>query len=804
MESGRAQPKEATWDPFHVGSPPAEGAKGIGCIVCWVAAEGTDLGGLIRHKLALGTWNVTSLVEKEPELVRKVEKFRLDTVGLTSTHSKGSGTGLLERGWTLYPSGVSVPILTVVCAYDPNSSSVYPPFLESLEGVLESAPSGGSLVILGDFNAHGGKDSLTWRGVIGKNGPPDLNPNGVLLLDLCACLTSADRYRQTKRSAATAVAEAKTQAWEEFSEAMENDFRTASKRFWTTIRRLRKGKQCTVNPVYSGDGVMLTSTPDIVDRWNEYFEDLLNPTNVPPSEEAGPGDLETGSRISGADVAEVVKKLLGGKAPGVDEIRPEFLKALDVVGLSWLTRLCNMAWTSGKVLPDWQTGVVVPLFKKGSRRVCSNYRGITLLSLPGKVYSGEEGPPDSRTSDSGGAMWFSSWVWNGGPALHPQQGLLGCMGVCPTSPHVFCGFGEGIRLCPSGGPVGGHPRVWGAGPRYGPSAPCTIGIRVWSALLAGVRLGDLRIGSLLFADDVVLLASSARDLQRSLDRFATECEVPGMKISTSKSDAMVLNRKKVECLLQVKEEILPQVEEFKYLGVLFRSEGRMEQEIDRRIGAASAVMRTLHQSVVVKRELSQKAKLSIYHSIFVPTLTYGHELWVMTERTRSRVHAAEMSFLQRVAGLSLRDRVRSSAVREELGVEPLLLRIERSQMRWLGHLVRMPPGRLPGEVFRTYSETPHRVHLVVVFAIPSDRNIRKKEHEKLERYQGLKEEMARMWDMKATVVPVVIVTLRAVTPKLCRWLQQIPGTTSEISTQKSAVLGTVKILRRTLRLPGLR
>ncbi|TWW73380.1 hypothetical protein D4764_15G0007740 [Takifugu flavidus] len=59
-----------------------------------------------------------------------------------------------------------------------------------------------------------------------------------------------------------------------------------------------------------------------------------------------------------------------------------------------------------------------------------------------------------------------------------------------------------------------------------------------------------------------------------------------------------------------------------------------------------------------------------------------------------------MSFLRTVAGLSLRDRVRTSAIRKELGIEPLLLRVERSQMRWLGHLVRMPPGRLPGEVFR--------------------------------------------------------------------------------------------------------
>ncbi|XP_077357485.1 uncharacterized protein LOC144004267 isoform X2 [Festucalex cinctus] len=44
--------------------------------------------------------------------------------------------------------------------------------------------------------------------------------------------------------------------------------------------------------------------------------------------------------------------------------------------------------------------------------------------------------------------------------------------------------------------------------------------------------------------------------------------------------------------------------------------------------------------------------------------------------------------------------VRSSFIPEGLGVEPLLLRIERSQLRWLRHLVPVPPGRLPGEVFR--------------------------------------------------------------------------------------------------------
>ncbi|KAI3374252.1 hypothetical protein L3Q82_005946 [Scortum barcoo] len=85
--------------------------------------------------------------------------------------------------------------------------------------------------------------------------------------------------------------------------------------------------------------------------------------------------------------------------------------------------------------------------------------------------------------------------------------------------------------------------------------------------------------------------AAGQDLQHVLEWFAAECEAAGMRISTSKSEAMVLDRKRVACPLRVGGEILPQVEEFKYLGILFTSEGKMECEIDRRIGAASAVMR---------------------------------------------------------------------------------------------------------------------------------------------------------------------------------------------------------------------
>jgi len=61
-----------------------------------------------------------------------------------------------------------------------------------------------------------------------------------------------------------------------------------------------------------------------------------------------------------------------------------------------------------------------------------------------------------------------------------------------------------------------------------------------------VRFGDLRIASLLFADYVVLLATSDRDIQHTLRWFAAECEAVRMRVSTSKSEAMVLCRKTVE------------------------------------------------------------------------------------------------------------------------------------------------------------------------------------------------------------------------------------------------------------------
>lgn len=118
----------------------------------------------------------------------------------------------------------------------------------------------------------------------------------------------------------------------------------------------------------------------------------------------------------------------------------------------------------------------------------------------------------------------------------------------------------------------------------------------------------------------------------------------------------------------------------------------MECEIVRQMGAALA-----YRTFVMKKELSRKAKLSIYWPVC--TLTYGHEFCVATQSTRSQKWVSSTGWLGGGAPLELRG-VRSSVTWVELGVELLLFCTKRSQLRRLAHLFQTPPGPLPVDLLQ--------------------------------------------------------------------------------------------------------
>ncbi len=57
----------------------------------------------------------------------------------------------------------------------------------------------------------------------------------------------------------------------------------------------------------------------------------------------------------------------------------------DVV-TKWMVKTCQVAWDGGVAPADWTKAIIVPVYKeKGRRGECGSYRGISLLSVPGKV-----------------------------------------------------------------------------------------------------------------------------------------------------------------------------------------------------------------------------------------------------------------------------------------------------------------------------------------------------------------------------------------------------------------------------------
>jgi len=86
----------------------------------------------------------------------------------------------------------------------------------------------------------------------------------------------------------------------------------------------------------------------------------------------------------------VRSRLLSNKSPGWDEVINEVLRVLldDPLGFSLLLRFFNFCWASVKAPALWQLAVVVAIFKnKGSARLPTNYRPISLLSALLKVYT---------------------------------------------------------------------------------------------------------------------------------------------------------------------------------------------------------------------------------------------------------------------------------------------------------------------------------------------------------------------------------------------------------------------------------
>jgi hypothetical protein len=88
--------------------------------------------------------------------------------------------------------------------------------------------------------------------------------------------------------------------------------------------------------------------------------------------------------------------------------------------------------------------------------------------------------------------------------------------------------------------------------------------------------------------------------------------------------------------------------------------------------------------------------------------------------------------------------------------------------------------------------------MLIDVATPGDRNVIKKEAEKILKYKDLTIEIQRVWNVKTKVTPVIIGATGTISQSFRKYLSSVPGKHDIKELQKTAVLGTAHTLRAVL------
>ena len=376
-------------------------------------------------------------------------------------------------------------------------------------------------------------------------------------------------------------------------------------------------------------GMIVGEEELVIDRWKRYFTGLYSGTREDvENSKVGVSVTEETEEIELEEMARELRKMKNGKNPDVCEIQVELLKAGGISLMKWMQMVFNLVMRFGKAPRDWMRAVVIPIYKKGCRLTCSNYRGISLLSVARKWF-GKVLNTRLRTSTEGNVM--------------EEQGgfraMRGCIDQVFTLRQViekgiekrrelFMAFidlekaydrvnrvklwealkqaqvGEGLVRAIQSLYLESEARV-----KVREKQGCTITPWLFNVFLdvivkearegfkEGVRLGEENIDALLFVDDMVLLADSEESLRVNLTKLDEALTKWEMTMNWEKTEVMKVGKERGHCCVEVGDRKLESVEVVKYLGVMISGDGRMEEEIRSRTGKAARVIGVLNEPV---------------------------------------------------------------------------------------------------------------------------------------------------------------------------------------------------------------
>ena len=581
---------------------------------------------------------------------------------------------------------------------------------------------------------------------------------------------SKHRYKERKKKVKRLVKECKRQANEKLAASLTRNFHENKKLFWKEVNHMQRPKVEMSLNVRDDEGRVLGGKENMTARWTEYFEKLLNGAEERRASASGIGNrpegLEQGIEqpITMEEVGKAVRGTKNNKSSGMDGVTNEMMKYGGESVVKWLVRVFNICWDKRVVPEDWQNACVVPLYKgKGKKDECKNYRGISLLSVVGKVYGRILINRVSELTDS--KMGEEQGGFRTGRGCVDQ--VFGLKQICEKylekrDKDVYVAFLDlekaydkvdrcvlwqvleqyevyrrlvdavksfykESKVCVR---VGRQEGTWFQ-VRVGLRQGCVMSPWLFNLFMdsvvkevkvntqeKGLALWDIgtkckwekEVSMLLFADDTVLVSDSRDKLQCLVEKFSRACTSRGLGVNVDKSKVMKVSRSENGQKLNIKMngKALEQVQNFKYLGVIISADGTMNAEIESRMTQGRKIMGAM-KKVWKTRRMGLQPKVGMFEGIVEPTVLYGSETWTLNLTEKRRLEAVEMAGLRAIAGVNRMDRLSNARVREMCNKKRSTLRKgEDGQLRWFGHLMRMNEGRLVKKVYNSEVEGPRR------------------------------------------------------------------------------------------------
>ena len=430
------------------------------------------------------------------------------------------------------------------------------------------------------------------------------------------------------------------------------------------------------------------------------------------------------------EVAAAIKRLKNNKSAGIDGILNEFLKHCPNDMYIAITQLFNLALDTGIVPTDWCIGLICPIYKnKGQRNDPDNYRGITLLSCIGKLFTsclnhrlcsyiecqqiiGNEQAgfrSGHSTIDHIFALHTLIDLYLNKKkrlycALIDYKKAFDCVdrtllwqrilesNVNGKLFRVIYNMYDAAKSCIKVGNNLSEVFHCNIGVRQGENlSPVLFGMLInefkntLSTQYNGVHINQLyntdidlqlKLFTLLYADDTIVLAETERELQSTLDAVHEYCNNMHLTVNTQKTKVMIFSRGKVRKYqnFMFGGSILDVTYEYVYLGVNFNYNTSFIKAIERHISRAKRAMFAI---VTKSRRLSLPPDIlfELFDRVVLPVVLYASEIYGHSNSCIKKLKIFQRSLYKKA--LKLSKSTPSVMIYGETGTTPLHITIEK-------------------------------------------------------------------------------------------------------------------------------